>query len=136
MYQLIMLPQTELNTPESRAKHGMKTKYRLMPRSHGRYKIFNDTLYSLEWEEICVENNTLSFEDYLECRQLDLTVELIHNTGLFSILQRFCRYLGLSWFEFIKTFYKNRGYHSGSLRNIYEEFVRESQFGFGMKSRT
>ena len=35
MYQLIMLPQTELNTPESRANHGMRTKYRLMPRSHG-----------------------------------------------------------------------------------------------------
>lgn len=129
MYQLIMLPQTELNTPESRANHGMRTKYRLMPRSSGRYQIFSDVLHSLEWEEICVANNTLSFEDYLECRQLDLTVELIHNTGLFSILQRFCRHLKLSWFEFIKTFHISRGCHSESLRNIYEEFVRESQFG-------
>ncbi|MDA0958624.1 MAG: cobalamin-dependent protein [Proteobacteria bacterium] len=129
MYQLIMLPQTELNTPESRKKYGMETKFRLMPRSHGHYTIYGDDFCSLEWEEICVANNTLSFKDYLVCRQFDLTVELIHNTGLFSLLQRFCLYLGLSWFEFIESFHACRHSHSQDLKSIYEDFFRESQFG-------
>lgn len=127
MYQLIMLPQTELNTPESRAKHDMKTKFRPMPRSFGQYKIFGGNFFSLEWEEICVANNTLSFADYLECRQLDLSVEILHNTGIFLLLQRLCRYLNLSWFNFIQYFHESRDSHPSALSQIYDVFICDSQ---------
>ena len=42
MYQLILLPQTEMNTVESREKYEMKTLYRLMPRSYGQYNLYDD----------------------------------------------------------------------------------------------
>ena len=45
MYQLIMLPQTELNTPDTRNTYEMKTKHRLMPRSFGKYEILGKKFY-------------------------------------------------------------------------------------------
>ena len=39
MYQLMMLPGTELNTLETRKKYKMKTGFRVLPRCFGNYKI-------------------------------------------------------------------------------------------------
>lgn len=127
MYQLIMLPQTELNTVASREAHGLKTKFRPMPRSMGTYEIYGKEFNSIEWEEICVASDTMSFSDYLACRQIDLTVELLHNTGLFDGVKRLCRGLAVSWFDFILFFYNQRSLHSKVLRETYETFVEESQ---------
>ncbi|MGR3176006.1 MAG: hypothetical protein ACUZ8N_15630 [Candidatus Scalindua sp.] len=87
MYQLILLPQTELNTPENRLKYGLKTKFRIMPRSFGRYSVTGRTFPSIECEEICVETSILTFEDYIQCRELNLTLEIIHNGKTFGELK-------------------------------------------------
>ena len=42
MYQLMMLPGTELNTLETRKKYKMKTGFRVLPRCFGNYKIFDE----------------------------------------------------------------------------------------------
>jgi radical SAM superfamily enzyme YgiQ (UPF0313 family) len=83
MYQLIMLRQTEMNTIETRNKYGLQTKFRLMPRSFGNYELFGATFSAVEFEEICVGNHTMSFEEYLDCRELDLTIEILNNGKLF-----------------------------------------------------
>lgn len=122
MYQLIMLPQTELNTPDSRREYGMKTSYRIMPRSFGKYKVFGEDFNAVEYEEICVENNTLSFEDYIQCRELNLTVEILHNGRTFQELKGVCKWLEMSWFDFILKFHHKRRSYNSELTELYDSF--------------
>ncbi|MDQ3003171.1 MAG: cobalamin-dependent protein [Fibrobacterota bacterium] len=129
MYQLILLPQTELNTPATREKFGMKTKFRINPRSFGKYTVLGKEIVSIEHEEILISNNTLSFQDYLHCRELDLTIEMMHNSGIFIELQGLCRWLNLSWFDFLlRYFVKRRGCGNG-IGRLYDNFVKDSQVG-------
>lgn len=122
MYQLIMLPQTELNTPENRRHYQMRSMHRIMPRSYGRYRLAGRELVSVESEEILVENSTMPFDDYVTCREMDLTVEILHNGRVYSELQGLCRNYGLSWFEFIMRFFEKRREYSGELRQMYDDF--------------
>jgi radical SAM superfamily enzyme YgiQ (UPF0313 family) len=122
MYQLIMLPQTELNTPASRRKFGMKSKHRIMPRSFGRYRLAGQDFVAVESEEILIENSTLSFENYVRCRELDLTVELLHNGKVYEELQSYCETLEISWFDFILRFYENRRGYGACITAMYDDF--------------
>ena len=126
MYQLILLPQTELNTPDTRNAYEMKTKHRLMPRSFGKYEILGKEFCAIESEEICIENNSLSFNDYVECRELDMTVEIIHNGGIFDELKGFCKWLEVSWFDFLMMFYAGRRSHSEGITKLYDTFREQT----------
>ena len=129
MYQLILLPQTELNTPDTRRKFDMKTKFRINPRSFGKYTVLGKEIVSIEHEEILVSSASLSFEDYLHCRQLDLTVEMLHNSGMFLELSGLCAHLGMSWFDLLLRFFNNREKHGESLAQFYANFAGDSQVG-------
>lgn len=122
MYQLILLPQTVLNTPANRRKYRMKTKHRIMPRSYGEYKLFNKKFVTVESEEILIQHNTLSFSDYIKCRELDLTIEIIHNGRVYEELQKLCSFFRISWFDFIYRFYKKRRTYNKELTKMFDEF--------------
>ena len=126
MYQLILLPQTELNTPDTRNTYEMKTKHRLMPRSFGRYEILGKKFCAIESEEICIENNSLPFNDYVECRELNMTVEIAHNGGIFDELKGFCKWLEVSWFDFLMMFYAGRRSHSEGITKLYDTFREQT----------
>ena len=129
MYQLIMLKQTEMNTLESRNKYGLQTRFRLMPRSFGNYELFGEKFSAVEFEEICVANNTMSFEEYLDCREMDLTIEIINNGRLFHELSGLCKMYGFSWFDVILAFHNNRRSVSSDLAQLYDEFRNDSTQG-------
>lgn len=129
MYQPILLPQTELNTPDTRRKYDMKTKFRINPRSFGKYTVLGKEFVSIEHEEILVSSASLSFEDYLHCRQLDLTVEMLHNSGMFLELTGLCAHLRLSWFDLLLRFITNHKKHGECLARFYENFANDSQVG-------
>jgi radical SAM superfamily enzyme YgiQ (UPF0313 family) len=129
MYQLILLPQTELNTPETREKYGFKTKFRINPRSFGRYGMLKKDVVAVEHEEILVSHNTLPFEDYLSCRELDLTIEIVHNAGMFIELQGVCKLIGIEWFDLILRYHKRRHEHAASLSKMYLDFRGDNMKG-------
>ena len=122
MYQLIMLHQTELNTPASRRKYVIKSRHRIMPRSFGRYSLSGNNFVAVESEEILYEHNTLPFEDYVKARELDFTVELLHNGRVYEELQSFCGIAKLSWFDFILRFYENRRNYGDDICKMYDDF--------------
>lgn len=124
MYQLIMLPQTRLNTPEVRREYKMKTMHRIMPRSFGRYSIGEHEFVAVESEEILIEHSSLPFEDYVACREMDLTVEILHNGRIFTEVQGVCAAFGLSWFDLIMRFFEGRQEHSEEIARMYEDFRR------------
>lgn len=122
MYQLIMLPQTKLNTPAQRRKFEMKSKHRIMPRSYGRYRLAGRSFIAVESEEILIENSTLSFQDYVACREMDLTIEILHNGKVYAEIQGLCRSLGLSWFDFIMRFFDKRRQFTPGITALYDDF--------------
>jgi len=122
MYQLILLPQTELNTPDTRQKYNFKTMYRMMPRSFSKYSLKGESFGAVECEEICVANNTLSFDQYVYCRELDMTVEIIHNGRTFEELKGMCKLYGFSWFDFILRFFEKRRKYNNKLTNLYDTY--------------
>ncbi len=125
MYQLIMIPQTKLNTLKNRQDYKMKTKFRIMPRSYGLYNIFDKKTMAVECEEILVSNSTMSFEEYLECREMNLTIEILHNGKIFLELQGLCKAFNLSWFNLIFEFFKKRRQNTYT-KKLYDEFRKET----------
>ena len=126
LYQLIMLPETDMNTPETRRKFGMRTKWRVMPRCFGTYPFFDEQFVCVEAEEICVAQDSLSFEDYLECREMDLTIEITHNVNIFRELFGLTRHFGISWFDFLMRFHRKRRGYGAELTRLYDTFREET----------
>jgi radical SAM superfamily enzyme YgiQ (UPF0313 family) len=126
MYQLIMLPETNMNTPETRKQFGMKTKFRVMPRCFGTYKFFGEEFACVEAEEICVAQDSLSMEDYIQCRELDLSVEITHNVNMFRELFGVLKHFGLSWFDFLMRYHQNRRNYSPGIAQLYDTFREDT----------
>lgn len=102
LYQLMMLPGTEMSTEESKQTHGMRLRYRVLPRCHGYYDVAGERVIAAEVEEICVATDTLSFDDYLDCRRFHLLVTIFYNDGVFGTLVKLLRMLNLSTFRWIE----------------------------------
>lgn len=125
LWQLMLLPGTELATQESKKKFGLKTRYRALPRCHGRYEVLGETVSVGEIEETCVGNAVLSLEEYLECRRFHLVIAIFYNDGYFSTLPKFLKLLGLSsyrWLELIAEIPME-----GRLGEIFTSFRQETQ---------
>lgn len=124
MYQLIMLPQTKINTPAMRQKFAMKSRHRIMPRSFGRYSVAGHSFVAVESEEILIESSTLPHDDYVRCREMDLTVEILHNGKVYAEIQGLCASLGLPWFDFMMRFYERRRTFTPGITRLYDEFSK------------
>ena len=70
-------------------------------RSFGNYEIDGDVLPSVEIEEVCVENESLPFEDYIECRRFALTVTIFYCDKIMFELTQFIKNMGFKVSEWL-----------------------------------
>ena len=84
IYQFILLPGTEAGDTKSRATYQYDTRFRVMPRCFGTYRLFGETFSALEYHEVCVGNNSMPYEDYKKCRSLSLTISIFNNGSVFE----------------------------------------------------
>jgi radical SAM superfamily enzyme YgiQ (UPF0313 family) len=105
IYQLILLPQTPLNTSETRTKYRFKTKFRPMPRSYGNYEIFGSRIVAIEYEEIVTETSTLTYLEYSIARRIGMLVELVHNGRIFFEVAKLLTVLNIRWGEFLEIIF-------------------------------
>jgi hypothetical protein len=75
---------------------------------------------------VCVENETLSFEDYVECRRFALTTILFHNDSIFSELYQLLRVSGCSISEWLKSLHCGAAEFPDKLKAIYDGFTDET----------
>ena len=123
-YQLMMLPGTDLCTDDMKERFHMVLRYRILPRCYARYQILGEQVSVAEIEEICVANNSLSLEDYVECRMMSLVITIFHNDGVFGALLKYLRNAGLSvyrWMELIQHSVK-----SGALGKLFEQYKKDT----------
>ena len=126
-HQFIMLLGSSGCTKESRKQFKMDTRFRVMPNTVVPYTLFGETFYMPEIDEICVANSTMSFEDYLECRLYNLTVELFFNNAIFDELYTFLRRSGVQISQLIRNIHAEFRTTAGPLRKIREDFQRETR---------
>jgi len=124
-YQLMLLPGTEVSSPESRKQFGMKTRYRVLPRCFGYYQVLNRQIKAAEIEEICVSTNTLSFEDYVSSRKMHLLIHLFHNDGLFGSVLKLIKSLKLSVFRWLELLYTEN--LEGNTNELFSSFEKETR---------
>ncbi|MDP6718416.1 MAG: hypothetical protein QGF59_07200, partial [Pirellulaceae bacterium] len=126
LFTLMMLPGTELSSESTRRQYEMATKYRVLPRCFGSYDFGGTTLHSLETEEVCVANNTMPFDDYLDCRVMDLFVEVFYNDGIFEELLGLMKLFGISAFDWVSYLYHNQDRMPEEIRRLVNEFRGET----------
>lgn len=126
-FTLMLLEGTELSTQKAKKKYQMLVKYRILPRCFGRYPWMNgdEDIVTVEIEEVCVGNSTLSFEDYLQCRLFHLTIEVFYNDGILSDLYIVLSKFEISVFDFLNCIHFN--YMHTRLNEVYNEFSRETR---------
>ena len=120
-YTLMMLKGTLLYSEELREKYKMKTKFRILPRQFGEYvgeKCF-------EVEEVCVETDTMPFEDYLECRGFSYLAEIFSSIN-FDIINRHLKELKIGFLEYIQEIFKAITSKDDLLSGMFYRFIREA----------
>ena len=127
MYQAVMLMGTEMATPQSRNTFGLQTRFRTIPGCVGIYSFFGEEHPVAEIEEIIVGGKTMSFDDYLESRLFDLTVELFYNNAIFEELYNFLSLSGLSISPLILEIHKSFRSMRGPLKTIHMDFLKETK---------
>lgn len=125
-HQLALIYGTELNSRATREKYGLKEMFRPIQRCAGSYTFGDEKIPAVEIEGICVANNTLSFDDYIECRKMYLTVGLFYNDRVFGEIHALLRILGISTFGWIKLIHQNIGKLDANIRTLYQGFVDET----------
>lgn len=125
-YQAMMLPGAEIASLANRDRHKLQTKWRVLPRCFGLYEILGQQVAIAEVEEICVASETLSFEDYLACRALSLTVELFHNSGAFWELCGLLAHHGISESTFLRAVDAAANANGSPIADLYQVYLEEN----------
>ncbi|MBL8700144.1 MAG: B12-binding domain-containing radical SAM protein [Alphaproteobacteria bacterium] len=124
LYQLMLLPGTDLASEASVSQWKMVTRYRAIPRCYGYFDLFGEQINACEIERICVSNDSLTFDQYLQCRRMHLVVNLFYNDGVFKEVLRFIRMLGLSIYDWLERIYAHRG--DARLDALFDAFLDET----------
>lgn len=121
-YTTMLLKGTPLASKESRNLYKMETRYRLLPRQFGKY--MGERV--VEYDEVCVATNTMSYEEYLECRGFSL-IFLALSSKQYNFLRPVCEKLGVDWFDLLLQVWQAMKEDRGSLGRLYREFITASE---------
>jgi hypothetical protein len=121
-YTTMMLKGTYLDSNECRTKYNMKTKYRILPLQFGEYigeKCF-------EIEEVCVATNTMSYEEYIECREFAFVSSLFSSLQ-FDIILKLVEEMEINIHEYFMHFWKIIRTCNSELEDYCSNYVKETE---------
>lgn len=122
-HQLMLLHGSEMATPQSRKKFGLKTKYRMVARNIGNYT--GEPV--IEVEEMVVDTPEFPFEDYLEARVFHLLLTIFFYEGNFEEAFEYARQSGVKAYDIIVEIQEQLGQAPEAFQDIIANFVKESQ---------
>ena len=131
-YTLMMLHGADLGREEGIKKYGMKSKYRIVPRDFGTYR--GKRVFDIE--RVCVANDTMLYEDYLECRRFSLLNHFFTYSVFTPIKKLLRKDLDISLYEFIFSIFqtlegrKENNFNQKipeKLLKIYFDYSKESE---------
>lgn len=126
MYQCMLLVGTEMASRQCREQYGLLTKFRTIPGCVGMYTLFGGEHPVAEIEEIIVGNTTMPFEDYLDCRVVNLLVETCYNNALFEEAFNMLRAMNVPVFDILLYMKDHRELYTPKITHIIDEFVYQT----------
>ena len=121
-YTTMLLKSTYLDSEECRKKYNYMTKFRIIPRQFGEYcgeKCF-------EVEEVCVATNTMSIQDYLECRGFAFISGIISSEE-YDIIKRHIKENNIYIYNFLSELWMLIKDDKTECSYIYDNFIEETQ---------
>lgn len=127
-YTLMLLDGSELNTTAYRQRYRMDTRFRLSHRCHGVYPFAGKDVHAAEIEEVVVGLDTMSFEDYLECRAFALTASIFYSDDILFELFRFLAANGIKASTFTGAIHSRRAeLMDAPLAGLYRSFEADTE---------
>lgn len=126
MYQAMLLIGTEMASQKGRDEYGLITKFRTVPGCVGIYPLFGGEHPVAEIEEIIVGSATMPFEDYLECRVVNLLVETFYNDALFEEVFNMLRTIDVSVFDCLLYMKDHSELYTPKIQHIIDEFLYQT----------
>jgi len=126
MFQAMLLRGTEMADAPTRRRYGLQTRFRTIPGCVGVYELLGERCPIAEIEEIIVGSDSLPFEDYLDCRVMNLVIETFYNNALMEELWGLCGVLGVSVFDCLLRVKERSDRWSPTIGRIVDEFVRQT----------
>ncbi|MCE7505281.1 hypothetical protein LZG75_03425 [Polynucleobacter sp. IMCC30063] len=127
MFQAMLLMGTEMATIESRNIHGLTSRYRVIPGCLGLYPVLLNKKIIAEFEEIIISSDTLSFEDYSDCRKMNLIIETFYNNAIFEEYFELLDVCGISVFDCLLEIKNNELLFPNEIKAIFLSFLRHTQ---------
>lgn len=123
-HQLMLLHGAPLANPDSRAEFGFKTRHRIVARCLGDYGT-GETV--VETEEMVVESENFSFQDYLDTRAFHLLLTIFYYEDNFAEAFRFAREKGIRPFQVVKHMQDILDQAPAPFRAAIAEYLVENQ---------
>lgn len=120
---LILLEGAEINTIEERDQYQMVTKWRLLENCYGVY----EDRKIIEYQEMVVQTNTFSFDEYLLCRQLSWLIQMSWNLKRHELLMKYLQIFSINPLDFILKAIKNYKETHVKVIRIFDDFSRDAQ---------
>ena len=88
VFSCMLLKGSQMDTPEQRKKWDLKTKFRILINDFAK---LSNGKKVIEIEEIVIGSNTMTFEDYLNLREIDLAIYATNTVSVFKPILKFIR---------------------------------------------
>ena len=122
-FQAMMLKGSELESLATRQQFGLDCKFRLGPKNFGEYA--GDKVFDVE--EIVVSTDTLSFDDYLQCRKHHMTFSVFWNDSWFSDVAAVAKRFGIRPSQWLRAMLDAMEADSGAVGRLLQDFVTETK---------
>ena len=119
VHTCMLLDGSEMNLPEERKKWGMKTKFRALQRDFAELSSGKKVI---EYEEVVVGSNTMTFEEYVNLRILAFIIFVTNQGIVFDAIQKLLRERDIDVFELYYGMLTNKKNSSGKTQKVIEQF--------------
>lgn len=119
VYTCMLLPGSELNTPEQRKKWNLQTKFRVLPRDFAK---LSNGKKVVEIEEVVVGSNTLTFEEYLTLRVLAFAIFVTSRGIIYQSILKLLRENNVDVFELLLRTVKEIDNAPQNVRKVFASF--------------
>lgn len=121
-HQLMLLHGSEMATPESREKYGLKTRFRVVARNIGNYT----GIPIIEVEEMVVDTPTFPYKDYLDARVFHLLLTIYYYEGNFEEAFQFAQQNGVKPYDLIVILQQLLNDAPRRFQQTIQDFIKES----------
>jgi len=134
VHQLTLLKGSELGSLKSRQEFEFKIAYRVYVGCLGVYNIGTSKVPVAEVEEVAIQSNTMSFDEYMECRLMTLLVKIYIDHEPFRPVFNLVKRKNISSFEVLRLLreqyldrYDSLGkleqsFRDGSVKSLFDSY--------------